>query len=1043
MKNRLVLVLYFVLITIRITHATSEAEKLWEEGEKLYNAGKFKEAIGYYEKSLSLCRGDNECISANLNGIGTCYEALNDDMKALPYYEKALTHARKGGNKDILATALFNTGAVYYRQSIDYQGAYNNLDESCRYFRELKDKISLGICLHYLGKVSSLLGRYEKAMVSFEESYKLARELNDKQAIGSNLANIGRLYYRMGDYDKSLKYYEDALKIARELKNNYDISVILRDLGDLHGALFKHDKALSYYEESIEIQKRNNFVGELAISYNNLGAFYSDLNEYEKALKNYNESLKLAKSSKDTPTTATLLNNIGLVYSKSGDINNALTFYKQSLELEKRLNRPLSMSYVLNNLGMEYLKSGKYNEALKYLQEALEIDKKLNNPHLLETRLNNIGAVYLKMGKFREAESIFLERKKLENRIKPNRLLHSGLVEVYLLTGRYDEAIPLITENPPSWRDNTNRHIEYHTQLALALKGKGDLKGSASNLIKAVNLIENMRQSMIEKTRFFAGGSYYSRLTPYRELVSVLYMMSERDYKPSDDFKTYGNTPASAAFYFSELTKARTLLETMAGAKKEVETTDVPRDLREKEKRLLQELSLIDNQWNEALKKGEQAIKELQRRREGIKKQLDELIEILRKKYPRYATLNYPLPVRAEDMPLRENEVLLEYAITDEATYLFVVRKGGVKRIIKIPVSKEVLEQKVKSFVEPMNLKEPDKFSLQDGTNLYKLFLSEALRDIKEDERIIIVPDGILGLLPFEALVIKEGTGLKDSIYVSDKYTITYYQSATILALNRMLKQLEPEKPLFAIGNPVYNPDDPRYIAWKEGRKDVYLANLTQYAFRGLAIKEKWGAVLESDKAKKIEFSPLPETELEVKEIARIMGVKPEPPHILLSVLASERNLKKAGLEKYRYIHFATHASLPGMIQGVNEPFILLGQVENYEDDGFLTLSEVANMKINADMVVLSACVTGVGKEVEGEGVVNFARAFQQAGAKTVVVSLWEVASEPAVEYMKSFYSHLKSGKNKAEAMKLARQEIKAKYPGPFYWAVFILHGEG
>lgn len=285
MKSRLVLVLYFVLITIRITHATSEAEKLWEEGEKLYNAGKFKEAIGYYEKSLSLCRGDNECISANLNGIGTCYEALNDDMKALPYYEKALTHARKGGNKDILATALFNTGAVYYRQSIDYQGAYNNLDESCRYFRELKDKISLGICLHYLGKVSSLLGRYEKAMVSFEESYKLARELNDKQAIGSNLANIGRLYYRMGDYDKSLRYYEDALKIARELKNNYDISVILRDLGDLHGALFKHDKALSYYEESIEIQKRNNFVGELAISYNNLGAFYSDLNEYEKALK--------------------------------------------------------------------------------------------------------------------------------------------------------------------------------------------------------------------------------------------------------------------------------------------------------------------------------------------------------------------------------------------------------------------------------------------------------------------------------------------------------------------------------------------------------------------------------------------------------------------------------------------------------------------------------------------------------------------------------------------------------------------------------------
>jgi len=100
-------------------------------------------------------------------------------------------------------------------------------------------------------------------------------------------------------------------------------------------------------------------------------------------------------------------------------------------------------------------------------------------------------------------------------------------------------------------------------------------------------------------------------------------------------------------------------------------------------------------------------------------------------------------------------------------------------------------------------------------------------------------------------------------------------------------------------------------------------------------------------------------------------------------------------------------------------------------------------MMLNADMVVLSACVTGLGKEVEGEGVVNFARAFQQAGAKAVVVSLWEVASKPAVEYMKTFYNYLKSGKSRAEAMKLARAEIKTKYPSPFYWAVFILHGEG
>lgn len=175
MKGKIFWVIVFIFIGIEISNAINEAEKIWEQAEKLYNAGKYKDAIVYYEKSLSLCTGDNECISANLNGIGTCYEALGDDMKALSYYEKALTYSRNGSNKDILATSLFNTGAVYYRQAIDYQKAYNNLDESCRYFRELGDKNSLGICLHYLGKVSSILGRYEKAMSSFDESYRIAR----------------------------------------------------------------------------------------------------------------------------------------------------------------------------------------------------------------------------------------------------------------------------------------------------------------------------------------------------------------------------------------------------------------------------------------------------------------------------------------------------------------------------------------------------------------------------------------------------------------------------------------------------------------------------------------------------------------------------------------------------------------------------------------------------------------------------------------------------------------------------------------------------
>ena len=181
-----------------------------------------------------------------------------------------------------------------------------------------------------------------------------------------------------------------------------------------------------------------------------------------------------------------------------------------------------------------------------------------------------------------------------------------------------------------------------------------------------------------------------------------------------------------------------------------------------------------------------------------------------------------------------------------------------------------------------------------------------------------------------------------------------------------------------------------------------------------------------------------------MKAIAQFFGASPRPPDILLNVVANETQLRQAPLTRYRYLHFATHADLPGRLQGINEPFLILGQVENTdEDDGLLALSEVLDLRLDAEMVVLSACVTGRGEATEGEGVVNFARAFHQAGARSVVVSLWEVASEAAEDFMRRFYGHLQAGKPKAEALSLARKEIKALYPNPFFWAAFILHGEG
>jgi CHAT domain-containing protein len=461
---------------------------------------------------------------------------------------------------------------------------------------------------------------------------------------------------------------------------------------------------------------------------------------------------------------------------------------------------------------------------------------------------------------------------------------------------------------------------------------------------------------------------------------------------------------------------------------------------------LLNRLAALPAQQEKALKGGEVAMAEVANKKASLNAALKTLVQELRQDYPVYAALHYPQPLPAADLPLRENEVLLEFALGDAESFVFVVRKGGVKRLVKIPLGREELEAKVKAFMEPLINGEPDRFSLKPAQELASLLLAQALKEVTECDRVIIVPDGILGLLPFEALVLKAGTNLRDSVFVGDRYTLSYYQSAAVLALKRRLEAHRAERPLFALGNPVFSAQDARYAAKPhEGQPPAAeVRGAKPAAFRALASNEEWGKTTRDAKTgKELVYPPLPETEDEVLAIARLFAVEPKPPDVLLDLKANETGLRQSPLQDYRYLHFATHADLPGMVQGIREPFLLLGQVGNEgQDNGFFTLSKVLGLKLRAEMVVLSACLTGQGKVMEGEGVANFSRAFQHAGAQSVVVSLWEVASLEAVEFMTRFYGHLKEGKPRGEALQLARRAIKAKYPQPFFWAVFILHGE-
>ncbi|MDD5195797.1 MAG: CHAT domain-containing protein [Candidatus Omnitrophica bacterium] len=940
------------------------------------------------------------------------------------------------GQTEEEAYRLFLDGKVKTEEN-NYEAAISCFEKAIEIDTKLDNPERIALSLINIASNYDSLRQFQKEAFYWEEALKRLRKLDAPQDVALALKKSALLYYNLGQYEKTWGYLTEALEIYVKLNIPRGAADVLTYFGIAYSNMGLYNKSLVCLEQAIEIYNGSYvYPSALVEAFTMLGTTYGSLAQYEKAIVCFEKALEIDKqlggNFKDI-----ILNNMGVLYADFGQYDKALSCYKEAFK-----NDTANAIY-LNNIGKIYLALRQYNEALSYFEEALETANKSENPSGKFPILGNMGELYLSQKKYKEAEKKFL--------LADN---DSGLTDVYLATKRFNEADRLLKKMGPGWEKNDFDRVTSYTQHGLLLQGKGQLKEASIKLLSAVSLTEEIRGRIKEKEGFFISAGIIGGYTrPYRSLISVLAERALKGETQDADFIFYGRDIASSAFYFSESTKARTLLEAMAESAKKYITQELPPELRRKEQDIINQLSAIEKNWDSVYKNSAEAFKALTERKQDLKQQLDSFVSRIRKDYPKYASLNYPRPIPPEQLPLKDNEVLLEYALCDDAAYIFKVKKGGVKEIIKIPKGKEEIENMVIEFCLPF---EPDletqdipyqDFSSSRGKILYDLLLSEALKDLPSGTKIIIVPDGILGRLPFDALTIKAGDTLEQTLFVTDKWNITYYQSATVLALNRMLRPSQAPKPIFALGNPIYNEDDPRYLAYKEKRpQPILLAKDTDKAgFRALATRADWGKTSEEDEEEdEIYFSPLPETETEIKSIARIFKVQTRPPDILLGVFANETNLHKTKLNQYRLLHFATHADLPGNVQGINEPFLLLGQVENNpQDDGLLTLSEVLNIPLDADMVVLSACITARGKTMEGEGLLNFTRAFQYAGARTVLASLWEVASEPTVEYMELLYRHLKEGKSKSEAFFLARKEMKQKYPNPFFWAVFVLHGEG
>ena len=562
----------------------------------------------------------------------------------------------------------------------------------------------------------------------------------------------------------------------------------------------------------------------------------------------------------------------------------------------------------------------------------------------------------------------------------------------------------------------------YYTQKGLALKGLGRRAEACAAFLEAIKNIEGLRaRTSGERTSFFESGLFGGYFRAYRGMVGVLAEMAQKGEPTPAGLQTYGADPGAAAFYFAEAIKARSLLEALAAGAARV-APQLPPDLAAKEKSLQERLQALEAQRDESMHAigwGSGPVTDRKdaeisdSKRDALQRELDGLVTELRRRDPRYAAMAYPQPYKAQELPLKPGEVLLEYALGEKESYIFRVEPGGKTQVFRLALGQEALEKRLGAMLAPFRqsvLRREDlsRFSVSDAASLYQEILAPALSGVNPGTRLIIVPDGALGAFPFEALVVKAGPDWGKCTLVGDQWPVTYSQSAAILALNRHLGASHAAQALFALGDCIYAKDSSRYLAYKAGKEKAGELKHAgpEKAMTMAATDRGWG---------RLEFPPLPETRQTVLELAALFQEKPQPPQVLLDVFATETKVRHENLGQYRYLFFGTHGFLADKIAGMQEPTLVLTQVENKPpDDGFLSFSKVLQLKLDAELVTLAACMTGVGQVMQGEGVLNFARAFQQAGARSVMVSLWNIPVDESMKFYTSFYKALKEGKPKS-----------------------------
>jgi Uncharacterized protein conserved in bacteria len=862
----------------------------------------------------------------------------------------------------------------------------------------------------------------EKAVGYYNQALDLYKEMGDERGEGEILGGLGLIYSNIKDYNTALPYYQEALKVREKVDDKLLMGNSLNSIGAIYYNLDNYNRAMPYFDKAEALRIETGDLPGLgrtqtlkASSYLSIGEELNNSGKYPEALENLEKALEINRSLNAKPGIGDALNQLGFVYANLGEYSTAVEKINEAASIMKQENDTTSLAGVYNHLGIVLQMSGRMEKASEYFNKSLKIYEDHKDQINVEALLSNLGTLFFDTKDYVKAKDYLIKALQISREIKDkereaNCLLNLG--NAYTLLEMKDDAmlnykagldIARLLDSPDLlWKliagmaENYERGKEYDKAIAL-----ND---------SALEILEEMRgtlQSEEQKTSFMARERF-----AFEYVINMLGNFYEKDKTKGYDI---------LAFQYAERSKSRAFLDLLAESLANVKE-GVNSDLLKKQDEVLVSLTQAKQSLEQELKTeqaDQQKISKLKGKVKVSEEDLSKINQEIRKTNPRYADLHYPEPVKlveAQALCPDKNTVLLEYSVGDSSSCLWVITRSA-HQLFKLP-GRKALQEQIESF--RFALLNPDQtnndFFTKGGYSLYKTLLQPAEPYFTKKSKLVMIPDGILNYLPFEVLLtdnkgIGPGNFYSGLPFLIKKYPISYGQSASVLksllSEQAGAKISDPDnKKLIAFGDPVY-----------ENENDTSGATVKSY--------------------KRLEYSGK-----EVENIASYF--KKGNAEIYLRNDATEENVKREGeLKKFNYIHFATH----GFIDEAKPDFssLVLTKTNNSEEDGFLQATEIFNLNLNADLVVLSACQTGLGKLIRGEGMVGLTRAFMYAGTPTVLVSLWSVSDISTATLMGEFYKNLiKEKLGKTDALRKAQLSMlgNEKFAHPFYWAPFVLIGD-